>query len=271
MKFKEYMNEEYLTRIKGRKAMMSSAKSLEIFVNPSMKDLRDIKSNFIRFIADVKKKHIYVWDGHLEVHSFIWKGLVEQGYEKGNSVYGPDHLLAGYAKKRSGNLYVDHETFNCKNTDFEKYDWKWIDKYVKDFTKEMNMNEEYFMRVKNVGGQSTEVFVNPSSRDLKELDIKLRYLVSAKSKRVYVWNAKDTLHYDVFKKLKKDGEEYGRFYDPVFISGFATNKRNNIEIIRSIEFGYFAPKNYEYNWKFADKYIKGFTSLMKKHKEKWYV
>lgn len=140
VKFGKYINEEYLTR-----ATDSYGNSLEIFVNPSTKDLKDMKGTFVRFIANTKKKRVYVWDGSYLIHSSVWKELVNQGYEKRLSVYGPDHLLAGYARKRGGALYVDHETFNCENTNFEKHDWKWIDKYVKDFTKEMiKWRSEYF-------------------------------------------------------------------------------------------------------------------------------
>lgn len=133
------------------------------------------------------------------------------------------------------------------------------------------INEEYLMRMKvGYGAGSTEIFVNPSARDLKELSNRVRFLVSAKTKRVYVWNAMDTLHYDVFVKLKREGEEYGYSYiDPVFIPGIARNKGNKIEMILADTYDDFMPRNYEYDWKFADKYIKGFTLSMKKHKEAW--
>ena len=63
------------------------------------------------------------------------------------------------------------------------------------------LNEKYFGRVdKKYGEGSFEVFVNPSTKELKEVDNGdgVRFTADSKSKRVYVWDADKAIHNSVW-------------------------------------------------------------------------
>ena len=130
MRLKQYINEEYLTRASDR-----IGNSYEIFMNPSRRDARNIGTDEVRFIASAKTKNVYAFS-ILLLHHDAWKQLLDEKYEKGTIYYEDiDWLIAGYAKNQGGNLICDdYETEITLEGDNLKYNWKFVDRYIKGFT-----------------------------------------------------------------------------------------------------------------------------------------
>jgi hypothetical protein len=66
--------------------------------------------------------------------------------------------------------------------------------------------EEWFKTVKNIEGDTYEIFVNPTQKDIKDLNKAgigyVRFLIDLHDKKVYIWDG-DELHQDVSRKIKK--------------------------------------------------------------------
>jgi hypothetical protein len=55
------------------------------------------------------------------------------------------------------------------------------------------INEVYLTRITGLDG-SHEVFVNPSKKELREIDDKIRFSADAKTRKVYAWGAYENMH-----------------------------------------------------------------------------
>lgn len=63
---------------------------VDIFENPTMKELKDIGGD-IRFIADATNKKYWIWDAMTAVHLDMWKGVIKDPrnlYKSGDIVTG---------------------------------------------------------------------------------------------------------------------------------------------------------------------------------------
>jgi hypothetical protein len=137
------LNEAYYDRItvdseiRDISAPTYRGDSVEVFVNPSQKELRDIPGE-ARFTAVQAKKLVYVWDSdflHYEVHDQI--GLPY------NILFTT--VLTGTAENKRGNcsiiesdsvrrIFEDSSEFDEFSGDvlsLLKEDWKWLEKYIK--------------------------------------------------------------------------------------------------------------------------------------------
>ncbi len=130
MRFKQYLNELYLSGVIPMTYPRINLKWVEFFVNPSKKEMKDASgggggragSVAIRFIADLKKKKVYVWHPHFMHHS-AWKEIGDK------RVYSNDvTLLAGIAEERGSNWVMTSST-GIGGKPIE--DWKWVEKYIK--------------------------------------------------------------------------------------------------------------------------------------------
>jgi hypothetical protein len=116
----------------------------------------------------------------------------------------------------------------------------------------------------------TSVFCFPlNSKEMKELrkdGDTVRFIADPKNKKVYIFNAKKAIHYNVFG-------EYGIPSPANSFHGVASFNNNKIVFERSDYYNVFisllnlTPHNREIlksNWSFADKYIKGISDYIKK-------
>jgi len=141
MRLQSYLQEEYLTRI-SQVVRRGTDKSFEVFVNPSKKELRKLKTKdgdfVVRWIADVKKEKLYVWNGDGPLHDSAWL-QINSGYLKKDIRKGS--VVAGIGV-REGNEWVNYEgdgemltneyitSLKVKEVvDFIKK-LKWIDNYI---------------------------------------------------------------------------------------------------------------------------------------------
>ena len=133
MKLKEYLQEEYHSRVK------LSNVSYEVFKNPSKKELIEMdSSDGVRFIADISKEKLYVWDAYGPLHRNASKKILSKDLYKGAK---SGTLVAGIAVK-SGNEYVTNEgdgeghtynyitSLNEREMDDYLRKVKWIDGYI---------------------------------------------------------------------------------------------------------------------------------------------
>ena len=133
MKFKDYINEEYETRIKDY------GKSYEVFSNPSRSDMLEVNSNTLgfKFIADNKKKMVFIWNVYGPLHEPAWYQLNSADFS--NDVFS-GRVLPGYAKLKGSKAELDGLD---GNDEFEEYikihglmlddilkKWKWVEKYI---------------------------------------------------------------------------------------------------------------------------------------------
>lgn len=254
MRLQQYLNDEYL----GRYTLYG--KSIEVFVNPSKKELKDIitidgkRKNDIRFIADRKKKKLYAWNSIGGIHYDIWYRIGD------NRRYDDVTLFSGLAEVKGGKMIM-YESHVLPTTLMDGYfystdpigdfieDFKWVNKYnlkfeksareqfdfqsdrFPNYGKEKAVNEEYFMRIKGVGG-SAEVFVNPSKRDYRDLPELIRVIADNKEKKVYIWNAAKALHKQTWRQIKKEKEGTdGRLeLDPTLLSATGRKMGNVLKI-----------------------------------------
>jgi hypothetical protein len=82
MKFKRFLDEEYVGSVDGDKGWKFSGGYTEIFKNPTPKEMVDAANasksfkGLVRFIIDYKKKNIFVFKGdtfHVDVFDFLKK------------------------------------------------------------------------------------------------------------------------------------------------------------------------------------------------------
>jgi urate oxidase len=105
---------------------------IEVFVNPSQKELRrQATEGWIRFIADNKTKKLYIWGGLIELHDIVWRRMKIDSRKATNS----SSLLSGSAKKKGTRFtMVDSSTLRLGKeeviSDIKNTDWSWIERYI---------------------------------------------------------------------------------------------------------------------------------------------
>jgi hypothetical protein len=131
------MNKAQEVLEKLEKSFAFQGNYVEVFVNPDSREFRDaiMGSDYgeIRFLADAKKKKVYIWSAEKALHLFVAKQL-------NISTYAP-HILAGEASAFApGRKPYMTGSFALGGPDREKIlknNWTWLEKYidVKDFLK----------------------------------------------------------------------------------------------------------------------------------------
>lgn len=128
MRFLQYIKELYLKG--GYFDRLDPSKYVEIFVNPSKRELKDIavtsdwdyrykNLKFVRFFADFSKK-IFAWNPNT-MHGYVAKTLKID--------YFSYDVIAGVAKKTGGNWEM-YDTDQAIQPEHAKKDWSWADKYI---------------------------------------------------------------------------------------------------------------------------------------------
>jgi hypothetical protein len=209
MRLQKYLNEEYDCRIKFL------GKSYEVFANPSHKELRELKSIYIKFIADSRDKTVYVWSIEGPLHEDAWEQINSADLE---SDIFRGHILPGYSTLQGGKLKMDDSDGNhivksfmndMNSSQLKSYinKWKWADKYVNVTNYLMGLDEEYAGTVKpKYSALSAIVFKNPSSKEIREATIRnksMRFIADSKDKSIWVWDSMGALHQEVWREFKE--------------------------------------------------------------------
>ncbi len=128
-------------------AFIESGKTVEIFVNPSKRDIKSVQeaegssSKNVRFIADGNTKKIYTWNADLSLHGPMLYWLQNNGYvSRSVKLYNDPDVVSGewnsqdqielyynvnWGPEEMGNIILDG-------------DWGWVDKTgFKDFQRKL--------------------------------------------------------------------------------------------------------------------------------------
>ena len=62
------------------------------------------------------------------------------------------------------------------------------------------IEEEWATRVDSIK-KDVDIFVNPDKKDLREIGKECRFIAYNNRKKLYVWDANKSFHYDVYKML----------------------------------------------------------------------
>ena len=134
-----YLKEKYLGSFKvGLVSKWQQSKMtsdyIEVFVNPSKKEMLDASSQGeklpmdrpgrnVRFMADLKKKKIYVWSPNITHHTVI-KNMKNIGYSDSTGTW-----LLGTATQLGGKFTMTASDSGI-GVDTNSTKWAWIDKYI---------------------------------------------------------------------------------------------------------------------------------------------
>ena len=111
---------------------------VDVFLNPSSKELREMGDNYaksVRFIADSKKKAVYMFDGTKALHREMWHGISTE-LKDSRKLYNNSDLLVGVIQNNRDVLFESNYLYPLGV--WEKIydtDWKWADKYIKGLSK----------------------------------------------------------------------------------------------------------------------------------------
>jgi hypothetical protein len=99
--------------------------------------------------------------------------------------------------------------------------------------------EEYYTRIKAKYAKdlSFEVFVNPSTREKRDLFEMVKFIADLKEKKVYVWNEYGLLHQD-FWQSDKSRNLYHDTLNRKTILGYASNKGGKL-VMNGFDGGHF--------------------------------
>jgi hypothetical protein len=136
MKFKQYLEEDYVTR----------DQRYEVFKNPTPKELSAVCCDIgIRFIMDMDKKDIYVWKGSI-YHYIVYNKLIkEKIFNNMNELNSFNFkILSGNVEEMSGgkmddvhfSLFGGTETYLDEKhkerlKEISNLDFSWVDHYFK--------------------------------------------------------------------------------------------------------------------------------------------
>jgi hypothetical protein len=115
---------------------------VEIFVNPTSHEMEGFRKTGVRFLADYKKKKLYIWNLYT-FHSSLVLQMIKNKHLPAAAAddENPDYLR-GLANVVSGKLELEDITYShIHQTEEEKKkgkDWSWLDKY---FTKPVRPEE----------------------------------------------------------------------------------------------------------------------------------
>jgi len=142
-------------------------KYVEVFKNPSKKELKDLGQE-IRFIADAVAKTIYVWEAILATHNDVYREISDDFSKGGVTIHldGEEEplrscLIEGIAKWRGQGyeMFESHGLDNISTSerkakkffeDLLSYEWSWADHFVK-ITHYLEKFEEVLNYIKEKG------------------------------------------------------------------------------------------------------------------------
>jgi len=276
----------------------------DIFKNPTKREIAEIgkknKYGMIRFIA-LPNKTLYIFNGEL-LHHEVLKKLDINRYE-GKSFTGTAMIDKGGTAEYLNNdfldAFLDDTGYNSVLTPLHKNliknDWSWVDKYFPNFSvawglekrkvinklnKRKNIREEWIDTIvtdrRALGNDptiKTDIFKNPTKKEMDEFGNTLRYIAYAPTKKLFVFSSK-TLHPEIALKLNLGTKDW--WLNDDILGGVAVFEYGKwiTDDIHNITYGikYFnattVNKILEKDWSWVDKYINVSNYLVEIKKKK---
>lgn len=255
-------------------------KIVEIFKNPSIKELNEIKHmDTIRMFILSSEKKVLAFKAN-KTHDNVASPLKLDRYDSKNPVL----FFSGSVNKRTGKIkpiytQVEDVLTSLKRNlvknkkvalDFikavDKENWSWVNKYIPNFNEWFEtknrpkikkaiseINEEFKDNIRYFGKHSTEVFVNPTIKEIREIEIKstydrIRFSADSENKKLYIWQV-DAPHILITKNLH-----------------ITYNYANSLSILSGVAF--YDPNNrkmvIEDSWQLSSIGKKGIKRMLKK-------
>jgi len=184
MKFQKYLTEKYWGRVESRWTGMN----LEIFENPSKKEFLDaaaigIVEKYVRFIADPKRKKVYVWSANA-IHADMVPEIYNKSYA--NVIF---KVLPGTAKQQGGRWVIiatdEVEVTPDRYNWIMQHDWSWADRYIEvtPWIKKLRIGKAYESKLEKYLTEKwvhstnirpfgktlfVEIFQNPSKAEYRD-------------------------------------------------------------------------------------------------------
>ena len=135
-----------------------SGRNIQVFVNPTLDDYKELNAKKVRFIADAKSKKIYVWNAYFAIHNAIASKIglgsrMDVDLFSGESDYYNNKLYM----RDSSRLRNFVKNFRQRNErpverqyliNFFSQNWSWIEKYVDGAIQYIDDNKQKFEKVK---------------------------------------------------------------------------------------------------------------------------
>jgi hypothetical protein len=276
MKFKQYLQEEYIGRTKD---ICSGKMMAEVFKNPSKKEMASCGEH-LRFIIDFKNKDLYVANSYECIHDEILETIRRDKPEFPRILYTEsfwENHFGGYADYRNGKLIYTTHAEGCEGFVDAILKGKYNDSWLKQWfntpngfmndvkEKRKSVNEEYFARAVNWNHKDMDIEIhkNPSKKEMASCGESIRFVVDFKNKNLYIAGAHHVIHNDILRSIVKNGgNDLGddvsdqEFWSKAF-AGFASYKGGKLKVTNHAEGCEEYIKDYS---KFDDSWLKQWIS-----------
>lgn len=101
----------------------------EVFENPNKHEINKEFNNNTRFIADIKRKRIYMWDSNLSTHEQAWDAIKDDLKDNRN-LFETDTLLCGTNDRWGHSWHSQDGPEESMKKKIRKHDWSFILRYV---------------------------------------------------------------------------------------------------------------------------------------------
>lgn len=95
------------------------------------------------------------------------------------------------------------------------------------------LNEKYIGRVKTKYSKSSEIFVNPSFKEMREVGPEIRFIADSRDKKLYVWNIYSVLHFDAWLYIKPTEDDNSLAMKGTIFEGEAQQSGGSFTVINS--------------------------------------
>ncbi len=200
MRFLNYLKDEYVFTLQSRKDPYG------VYKNPDIEDFKELEIQLrkdgskdldVRFIADLAKRNLYVWDGTKSIHWDVEHYLQSHDNLSSNTI-ADSGIIANHRIYSNGFIASIRKRSPVLD---------WTKKYMMVSS---HMNEEYVTRITTrdtlhgVGEADFEIYVNPDTSEIKGIKKKfVRCIADFKKKDLYVFGY-DLLHSEAIRVLHKE-------------------------------------------------------------------
>ena len=122
MRLRQYLEEEWVTKVKGR----WGGSITDIFISPTKSDMAELGKE-ARFIADNRKKRLYVWNAHTAYHQDVAEKIFGSFDDTSD-----EKKLYGTAEQKGAKWKItSSDSYDGRPTPEEMMkEYKWMNKYI---------------------------------------------------------------------------------------------------------------------------------------------
>jgi len=229
----KFMPEEFVKGVKY------GTNYVELFKNPTAKEFKEVSEGaYFRFAAKLNSPGnvtAYIWNPDF-LHGRMAEqiGLPYPISENDNVIYGVGRLKPKPTAISSFNLSSMDQLKDGERRLQKLMEKDWSNNYINFLPlfkmlgynpkKKKKLSEE-FKTGARYHSDYFEIFENPTSSELKNLPLEVRFIIDDKNKKIYVWDS-DFLHYVVARKLDIP---YMNIDKPDYLFGLTVNYQGKLK------------------------------------------